>query len=250
MRWLGFSWQDEGEDNLYYASDYFDWMVACAEYLIASGNAYVDSHSADEMRANRGTLTQAGVDSPFRERSIEENMNLFKRMQAGEFPDGADIPVSYTHLDVDKIQVFGDQHVHAGQGFDALEILAERPVELVEVRFVLDQRGAREDVEVIQAVFDHVLLQGLQQHQKLLGRHRELARLQMQEEVDQHLQLAALAVLARHEDQPFKEMNILLVLEQGAVQRRDGGFLILAAQGFGRDVFGQQKLQPVEQFGG
>jgi glutaminyl-tRNA synthetase len=89
VRWLGFSWQDDGENNLYYASDYFDWMVACAEYLIASGNAYVDSHSADEMRANRGTLTQAGTDSPFRERSIEENMNLFKRMQAGEFPDGA-----------------------------------------------------------------------------------------------------------------------------------------------------------------
>ena len=89
VRWLGFSWQDEGENNLYYASDYFDWMVACAEYLIASGNAYVDSHSADEMRANRGTLTQAGTDSPFRERSVEENMNLFKRMQAGEFADGA-----------------------------------------------------------------------------------------------------------------------------------------------------------------
>ena len=89
VRWLGFSWSDEDEDNLYYASNYFDWMVECAEYLIASGNAYVDSQNADEMRANRGTLTEPGKDSPYRNRSVEENMDLFKRMQAGEFPDGA-----------------------------------------------------------------------------------------------------------------------------------------------------------------
>jgi glutaminyl-tRNA synthetase len=91
VRWLGFAWADENEDNLYFASNYFDWMIACAEYLIASGNAYVDSQSADEMRANRGTLTQAGKDSPYRGRSIEENMDLFKRMQAGEFADGTQI---------------------------------------------------------------------------------------------------------------------------------------------------------------
>ena len=91
VRWLGFSWADEREDNLYFASNYFDWMIACAEYLIASGNAYVDSQNADEMRANRGTLTQAGKDSPYRTRSVEENMDLFKRMQAGEFADGTQI---------------------------------------------------------------------------------------------------------------------------------------------------------------
>lgn len=91
VHWLGFSWQDEKEDNLYYASDYFDWMVACAEYLIESGHAYVDSQSADEMRANRGTLTEPGKDSPYRKRTPEENMLLFRRMQAGEFPDGAHI---------------------------------------------------------------------------------------------------------------------------------------------------------------
>jgi glutaminyl-tRNA synthetase len=91
VRWLGFSWQDEKEDNLYFASDYFDGMIACAEYLIESGNAYVDSQSADEMRANRGTLTESGKDSPYRERSPEENMLLFRRMQTGEFPDGAHI---------------------------------------------------------------------------------------------------------------------------------------------------------------
>ena len=91
VHWLGFSWQDEKEDNLYYASDYFDWMIASAEYLIESGHAYVDSQSADEMRANRGTLTQPGTDSPYRNRTPEENMLLFRRMQSGEFPDGAHI---------------------------------------------------------------------------------------------------------------------------------------------------------------
>jgi glutaminyl-tRNA synthetase len=91
VRWLGFSWQDGEEDNLYYASDYFDWMIACAEYLIESGNAYVDSQSADEMRANRGTLTESGKESPYRQRGPEENMLLFRRMQTGEFPDGAHV---------------------------------------------------------------------------------------------------------------------------------------------------------------
>ncbi|HRF74409.1 MAG TPA: glutamate--tRNA ligase family protein, partial [Accumulibacter sp.] len=98
VQWLGFSWagptsggQAESESNLYFASNYFDWMVEFAEYLIRSGHAYVDSQSADEMRASRGTLTEAGADSPFRERRAEESMDLFKRMQQGEFPDGAHI---------------------------------------------------------------------------------------------------------------------------------------------------------------
>ena len=100
VRWLGFSWEDAAvesaeaavrECNLYFASNYFDWMVEFAEYLIASGNAYVDSQSADEMRATRGTLIEPGTDSPFRQRGVEENMDLFKRMQQGEFPDGAHV---------------------------------------------------------------------------------------------------------------------------------------------------------------
>ncbi|HRI93186.1 MAG TPA: glutamine--tRNA ligase/YqeY domain fusion protein [Accumulibacter sp.] len=98
VHWLGFSWEGplvegsaDSECNLYFASNYFDWMVAFAEYLISSGHAYVDSQSADEMRASRGTLTEAGADSPFRQRSAEESMDLFKRMQKGEFPDGAHI---------------------------------------------------------------------------------------------------------------------------------------------------------------
>ncbi len=91
VHWLGCSWEQDGETNLYYASSYFDWMLQCAEALIAAGHAYVDSQSADEMRANRGTLTQPGKNSPFRDRSIEENQDLFKRMQAGEFADGQHI---------------------------------------------------------------------------------------------------------------------------------------------------------------
>ena len=91
VKWLGCSWADDAEDNLYYASNYFDWMVQFAEYLISAGHAYVDSQSAEEMRANRGTLTQPGKDSPFRNRSVADNMDLFKRMQAGEFADGTHI---------------------------------------------------------------------------------------------------------------------------------------------------------------
>jgi glutaminyl-tRNA synthetase len=96
VRWLGFSWDGSGEAgesecNLYFASNYFDWMVQFAEYLIASGHAYVDSQSAEVMRATRGTLTDTGTDSPFRQRGVEENMDLFKRMQQGEFPDGAHV---------------------------------------------------------------------------------------------------------------------------------------------------------------
>ncbi len=91
VKWLGFNWEDAQENNLYYASNYFPWMIQAAEYLIATGHAYVDSQSAEEMRANRGTLTEAGKDSPFRSRSVAENQDLFKRMQAGEFPDGAHI---------------------------------------------------------------------------------------------------------------------------------------------------------------
>ena len=87
VKWLGFDWGD----NLYYASDYFDWMYAFAESLIESGHAYVDSQSADEMRANRGTLTEAGKASPYRSRSVAENLDLFRRMRAGEFADGAHV---------------------------------------------------------------------------------------------------------------------------------------------------------------
>lgn len=84
VRWLGFDW----EDREFYASDYFDQLYEWAVQLIKAGKAYVDSLSADEIREYRGTLTTPGKESPYRNRSIEENLDLFERMRAGEFKDG------------------------------------------------------------------------------------------------------------------------------------------------------------------
>ncbi|NJN93318.1 MAG: glutamine--tRNA ligase/YqeY domain fusion protein [Anaerolineales bacterium] len=87
VRWLGFDW----EDRLFYASDYFEQLYEWAIELIKKGKAYIDSLSAEEIRAYRGTLTEPGKNSPYRDRSIEENLDLFQRMRAGEFPDGAHV---------------------------------------------------------------------------------------------------------------------------------------------------------------
>jgi glutaminyl-tRNA synthetase len=84
VRWLGFQW-----DGLYYASDYFDQLYEWAEELIKKGKAYVCDLTPDEIRKTRGTPTRAGANSPYRDRSVEENLDLFRRMKAGEFPDGA-----------------------------------------------------------------------------------------------------------------------------------------------------------------
>jgi glutaminyl-tRNA synthetase len=85
VRWLGFDWQD----RLFYASDYFEQMYDYAVHLIRAGKAYVDDSSADEIREGRGTLTEQGKQSPYRNRSVEENLDLFQRMRAGEFEDGS-----------------------------------------------------------------------------------------------------------------------------------------------------------------
>jgi len=85
IRWLGFDWGD----RLYYASDYFPQLYEWAVQLIRTGKAYVCDLTADEMRETRGTLTAPGVNSPYRDRSVEENLDLFERMRAGEFPDGS-----------------------------------------------------------------------------------------------------------------------------------------------------------------
>jgi len=87
VRWLGWDWNE----HLYYASNYFQTMADCAEALILAGLAYVDSQSAEAMRANRGTLTEPGKDSPYRKRTPGENLDLFRRMQAGEFADGTHV---------------------------------------------------------------------------------------------------------------------------------------------------------------
>ncbi len=85
VRWLGFDWGD----NLFYASDYFERLYGWAEDLIRAGLAYVDDQSQEEIRLARGTLTEPGKNSPFRDRGVEENLDLFRRMKAGEFPNGA-----------------------------------------------------------------------------------------------------------------------------------------------------------------
>ncbi len=87
VRWLGYDW---GE-HLYFASDYFERLYECALILIRKGKAYVDSLSEEEIRLYRGTLTEPGKESPYRNRSVEENLDLFRRMRAGEFPDGAHV---------------------------------------------------------------------------------------------------------------------------------------------------------------
>src|SRR4051812_45164021 len=80
VRWLGFEW-----DGLFYASDYFDKLYDVAELLIKKVKAYVDSQSDEEIRLNRGTVMSPGVDSPYRSRSVDENLDLLRRMKAGEF---------------------------------------------------------------------------------------------------------------------------------------------------------------------
>ncbi|HSR77924.1 MAG TPA: glutamine--tRNA ligase/YqeY domain fusion protein [Xanthobacteraceae bacterium] len=85
VRWLGFDWGK----HLYHASDYFERLYEWAEDLIRHGKAYVDDQSPHDMRASRGTLTEPGRNSPFRDRSVAENLDLFRRMRAGEFPNGA-----------------------------------------------------------------------------------------------------------------------------------------------------------------
>jgi glutaminyl-tRNA synthetase len=85
VHWLGFDWGN----HLYHASDYFEQLYAWAQHLVRTGKAYIDDQSQEEIRVNRGTLTEAGKNSPHRDRTVEENLDLFARMRAGEFPNGA-----------------------------------------------------------------------------------------------------------------------------------------------------------------
>ncbi len=113
VTWLGFDW---GE-HLYYSSDYFDQLYEFAEYLIIQGKAYVESFSADEIREFRGTLTSPGRNSPFRDRPIAENLDLFRRMKAGEFPDGryvlrARIDMASSNINMRDPVIYRIRHVH------------------------------------------------------------------------------------------------------------------------------------------
>jgi glutaminyl-tRNA synthetase len=91
VRWLGFDWMHGAEENLYFASDYFDWLYQFAEYLVEAGDAYVDSQDADAIRAGRGTLTEPGTASPFRDRPAAQSLALLREMRAGAHADGAHV---------------------------------------------------------------------------------------------------------------------------------------------------------------
>ncbi|TAM84081.1 MAG: glutamine--tRNA ligase/YqeY domain fusion protein [Candidimonas sp.] len=89
VRWLGFDWRWNDETNCYFASDYFDYLYEFAEALVRSGNAYVDEQSVEQMRSTRGTLTEKGTDSPWRDRPAEESLRLLREMRDGRHPDGS-----------------------------------------------------------------------------------------------------------------------------------------------------------------
>ncbi len=113
IRWLGFDW----EDRLYFASDYFDQLYAYALKLVDQGDAYVDSLTWEEMRDHRGTPTEPGRNSPYRDRAADENLNLFERMQAGEFPDGthvlrARIDMAHPNLTMRDPVLYRIRHAH------------------------------------------------------------------------------------------------------------------------------------------
>jgi glutaminyl-tRNA synthetase len=113
VRWLGFDW----EDRLFYASDYFEKLYEYAELLIKDGKAYVDSLSADMIREYRGTLTEPGRESPYRNRTVEENLDLFRRMRAGEFKDGehvlrAKIDMASPNINLRDPVIYRIKHAH------------------------------------------------------------------------------------------------------------------------------------------
>ena len=117
VRWLGFDWKQNGDEHLYYASDYFPFLYQMAEYLITAGHAYVDSQSADDMAASRGSFSEPGRDSPFRNRPAGESLDLFRRMKAGEFADGqhilrAKIDMASPNMNMRDPAIYRIRHAH------------------------------------------------------------------------------------------------------------------------------------------
>ena len=124
VKWLGFDWRQDGTEHLYYASDYFDKLYAMAQYLIKAGHAYVDSQSADQMAANRGSFSEAGKDSPFRNRPAAESLDLLARMKAGEFADGthvlrARIDMASPNMNLRDPAMYRIRHAHHHRTGDA-----------------------------------------------------------------------------------------------------------------------------------
>ena len=124
VHWLGFSWDANGASHQFFASNYFDKLYAFAEHLVSRGLAYVDSQSAEEMRASRGTLTQGGRNSPFRDRSVEENLRLLGEMKAGKHLDGSHILRAKIDMDSPNINLrdpamYRIRHAHHHRTGDA-----------------------------------------------------------------------------------------------------------------------------------
>ena len=117
VQWLGYDWQHDGVAHLHYASDYFDQLYQMAERLITAGHAYVDSQSADDMAANRGSFSEPGKNSPFRDRPAEESLALFRRMKAGEYKDGehivrAKIDMASPNMNMRDPAIYRIRHAH------------------------------------------------------------------------------------------------------------------------------------------
>ena len=124
VRWLGFDWKQDGDEHLYYASDYFPLLYQMAEHLISAGHAYVDSQSADDMAARRGSFSEPGTDSPFRNRPADESLDLFRRMKAGEFRDGehilrARIDMASPNMNMRDPAIYRIRHAHHHRTGDA-----------------------------------------------------------------------------------------------------------------------------------
>ena len=117
VQWLGFSWQHQSDAHQYFASDYFDQLYEMAEWLITAGHAYVDSQSAEDMAANRGSFSEPGKNSPFRERPAAESLDLLRRMKAGEFADGqhilrAKIDMASPNMNMRDPAIYRIRHAH------------------------------------------------------------------------------------------------------------------------------------------
>ena len=117
VQWLGYDWQHDGVAHLHYASDYFDQLYQMAEWLITAGHAYVDSQSADDMAANRGSFSEPGKNSPFRDRPAEESLALFRGMKAGDYKDGehivrAKIDMASPNMNMRDPAIYRIRHAH------------------------------------------------------------------------------------------------------------------------------------------
>jgi len=117
VQWLGYDWQHDGVAHLHYASDYFDQLYQMAEWLITAGHAYVDSQSADDMAANRGSFSEPGKNSPFRDRPAEESLALFRGMKTGEYKDGehivrAKIDMASPNMNMRDPAIYRIRHAH------------------------------------------------------------------------------------------------------------------------------------------